>query len=232
MFKYIHLLIVCTCPSWRHAFYKHCCLLLCLSHLQAFAEASKELVIDCQNTPEVWADRSPPPFAKTNNLRRKVGSAKFARGQFINIVGRVLDSNCVPIDGASVRIWQANDIGFYHSQTVKLDQKDPNFTESGTAVTDNLGRYSFFTVMPGTDGDRAPHIKFSVVHHHFDLLETEMFFPFQLLNGRDKNFQHLLTSQQQRKLLLAKFVEYDSIAGADVYEFNITLEGKLKYKQY
>ena len=150
---------------------------------------------------------------------------------FINIVGRVTDSNCIPITGAVVRIWQANAFGVYEDDPSVFNNKDPNFVGSGSITTDNLGNYSFFTVMPAANGKRAPHIKFSVYYQGLKAIETEMFFPDQYLTSKDEVFKSQLNAKN-RKFLLAKLLRYDSMNNADIYEFNITLEGKLNYKQH
>lgn len=184
----------------------------------------------CQLTPALWSKYPPPTFITSNNLRRKVGSYKFAQGQFINITGQVLDSNCTPVTGAVVRIWQTNAMGVYEDDSAVFDNKDPNFAGSGTSITDNLGRYSFLTVMPASEKSRTPHIKFSIYHQDLPAFETEMFFPNQYLNSRDPTIKRQLNIQN-RKLLLAKHIGYANIDNADLYEFNITLEGNLNYKQ-
>jgi len=202
-------------------------LLLCAN----IASAESSTFAECQLTPAIWATYPPPTFTTSNNLRRKSGSYKFAQGHFVNIVGRVLDSNCTPVTGATVRIWQTNAMGVLENDPNAVDDKDPNFSGSGTAVTNNLGFYSFFTVMPAATENRAPHIKLSVYHSELAGLETEMFFPNQHLNERDQTLKRQLNIRN-RKLLLAKQIGYDKIENADIYEFNITLEGKLNYKQY
>lgn len=193
--------------------------------------AESEIINNCHITPAIWSEFTPPPFNTSNNLRRKAGSDKFAQGQFINIIGQVLDSNCIPVSDANVKIWHANAMGVYENDTDIFEDKDPDFTGSGYTVTDNLGRFSFFTIMPAASGKRAPHVKFSISHYMLNPLETEMFFPEQYLTKKDPVLNRQIAAAD-RNFLIAKTVKYDNIENADVYEFNITLEGELKYKQY
>ncbi|MCB2082325.1 MAG: hypothetical protein KDD76_06765, partial [Rickettsiales bacterium] len=108
-------------------------------------------ILDCALTPEVeTVSITYPGTAKinrTNNLRRKTGSAWVAKGVPVLIKGRVLDERCVPVPHALVEIWQAD------SKGRTLDGKgthimDPFFQGSGAAYTNNVGEYSFLTVYP------------------------------------------------------------------------------------
>lgn len=204
-------------------------ILVLLVSVQGFC--SDNTIKTCQVTPAIWADFPPPNFTTSNNLRKKNGSYKFANGDFINIIGKVFDQNCIPVTGAVVRIWQANAYGVFEDDDKIFDNKDENFAGSGTSITNNLGEYSFFTVMPGAFKNRAPHIKFSIYHKDLPVFETEMFFPNQNLTDKDLVLKKHINAND-RKLLLAKHIGYDTIKNADIYEFYITLEGRLNYKQY
>ncbi len=183
--------------------------------------------IQCPLTPEIWELTPVPSAHNSNNLRRLSGSAYFAQGNAINIIGRILDSNCVPVTGAKVEITQVDALG--HDVTHK--ERDKNFAGTGTAITDNLGRFSFFTVMPGPTNKRAPHIRFSVRHSDLPHFETEMFFADNFANHTDKVLhQHVKPGMVD--LLLAKYIGYDTKNAIDLYEFSITLTGTINYKTY
>ena len=195
--------------------------------LPIFAIAENN-AIDCQLTPAIWSVTTPPNFIQSNNLRKKNGAHNFAKGQFINIVGQVLDENCTPVTGARVRIWQADALGHWSDEP---DDMDINFAGSGVATTDNLGRYAFFTVMPATSNNHTPYINFSIYYQDLPPLETAMFFADRYLTNSNNKLKRQF-NVAKRKLLLAKHIGYDKMENADIYEFNITLEGKLNYKQY
>jgi protocatechuate 3,4-dioxygenase beta subunit len=94
----------------------------------------------------------PISFASTNNLVHKTGSFETAKGETIIIAGRLIDKNCIPISNGVVKIWQADSKGLM-SYRNSADQSqaagDPNFSGTGTATTDNLGRFIIYTVYPG-----------------------------------------------------------------------------------
>ncbi|CAL7962545.1 putative Dioxygenase [Alphaproteobacteria bacterium] len=244
-------------------------LLFCVNFSPFLAQAEGldgGVVAGCLPTPGIWGLSAKPAIYSTNNLVRKVGSAKFAKGRFIRIRGRVLDSRCVPVGRAVVQIWQADARGYYgfgavgeatylndrllYGSSIYSTEKtvtdesqdrneasvvDQNFTGSGCAVTDNLGYYSFFTIMPGTRGDeQVPKVHMHVSHCDFDPLETQMFFP-QYKNYSDQVLECAANNELLRGLLIASAEKQGALGqsvATEVYNFNIVLNGVNKYKEY
>jgi protocatechuate 3,4-dioxygenase alpha subunit len=91
-----------------------------------------------------------------------------AKGEVIEITGRVTQADGKPLDNAILEIWQASAAGRYD---------DPEFFGWGRAATDADGVYVFRTIKPGAVEGRAPHINllilFSGLMRH---LQTVMFF--------------------------------------------------------
>ena len=90
-------------------------------------------------------------------------------GDAIEIAGRVLDADGVPVVDAMVELWQANAAGRYHAAADRRDAVpiDPHFIGFGRASTDAAGVYRFRTVRPGCvpgpgDTMQAPHIALSL----------------------------------------------------------------------
>jgi protocatechuate 3,4-dioxygenase, alpha subunit len=90
-------------------------------------------------------------------------------GEAIEIAGRVLDAEDVPVVDAMIEIWQANAAGRYCStdDTREAVPIDPHFVGFGRASTDAEGVYRFRTIRPGRvpgpgDSLQAPHIALSV----------------------------------------------------------------------
>ena len=108
------------------------------------------------------------------------------------VQGRVLDSQCRPIAGADVEIWQACASGRYNNP--KDDNPaaiDPHFKYWGETRTDANGAYQFKTIVPGaypadTDWMRPPHIHFKVSRLGFHELVTQMYFAGNPLNDQDQ----------------------------------------------
>ena len=204
-----------------------------LAATTAFAD-DEVIVTSCEVTPSIWELKSPPELVKSNNLRRKTGSSEFAKGDFVTIEGRVVDSNCVPIEGVAVEIWQANSIGINQHDDGVFEKIDQNFESTGMTTTDNLGYYRFLSIMPGpSSGKRAPHVNFRLRHKDFMPIETEMFFENQVANGYDSNLNKQV-DLPKRHLLLAKGekINKNNTEEGIKYRFDITLEGKSKYKTY
>ncbi len=192
------------------------------------------LVASCEITPTIWEIKSPPQISSSNNLRRKTGSSEFAKGDFITIEGRVVDSDCVPVEGVAVEMWQANSLGVNQHEPKAFKNIDENFQSTGMAITDNLGYYRFLSIFPGPSSDkRAPHINFRLRHKDFIPVETEMFFENQMANGSDTNLIKQVDINK-RHLLVAKGekINKDISEEGIKYRFDITLEGKSKYKTY
>ncbi len=217
------------------------------------------MALSCTSTPAVWYGAAEkPPFYSTNNLRRKVGYAQFASGQCIQIIGRVLDRSCVPIQNALVQMWHADKNGFYRYNSsekrgylndnilytapvdqipasniqTNSDKLDKMFVGSGSAITDNLGYYRFYTIMPGIIEDSSPRVHFNIVYSRLMRLETTMFFPG---NYRDSELRAISDSELLRGALVAiKLKEeekfYDKVC--PIYRFDITMNIDAKYREY
>ena len=95
-------------------------------------------------------------------------SGKRARGEAIEITGRIVQGDGKPLDNAIVEIWQASSEG-------RLD--DPGFLGWGRAATNADGIYSFKTAMPGALPGRAPHVNFAILFSGLmRQLQTTLFF--------------------------------------------------------
>ncbi|KJV69104.1 protocatechuate 3,4-dioxygenase [Candidatus Neoehrlichia procyonis] len=190
------------------------------------------VIMNCVETPEIYnIQDKPKDFYMSNNLRRKVGSAVTAKGELIYIVGRVTDVNCIPVENVNVFMWQANTYGIYQNDfngtEIHTDNKyDENFSGSGKATTDNLGNYSFITVMPGKYSNRVPHVNFMLQHPEFLEFYTEMF--FSEYNNLVDPVLNRMVSPHLRKLLIAQYTVND--LGIKIYRFNITLGEQSTYK--
>jgi protocatechuate 3,4-dioxygenase beta subunit len=106
-----------------------------------------------------------------------------ASGEVIYVQGRVLDTDCRPVAGALVEIWQANRWGRYDHEKDAGNPRplDPNFQSWAEMLTDAEGRYRFKTIKPGSypaEGDwiRPPHIHFKIARRGYHELVTQMYF--------------------------------------------------------
>lgn len=90
-------------------------------------------------------------------------------GSPLAMSGQVLDTDCRPIAGALVEVWQADEDGDYH---------DDKLRASLTADPD--GRFAFTTIMPGrymqATGLRPAHLHYRVSAPGFRALVTQIYF--------------------------------------------------------
>ncbi|HZB68854.1 MAG TPA: hypothetical protein VE403_00665 [Sphingomicrobium sp.] len=130
------------------------------------------------------------PKDEDADLTRLRGTKGVARGEPINVIGRVVDLRGRPVRGVRLELWQANAVGRYdHPGDVRADAAlDPNFQGFAALITDRDGRFKFRTIKPAAymiPGDvRTPHIHFDV-HGRSERLVTQMYFPGEPLNERD-----------------------------------------------
>ncbi len=130
--------------------------------------------------------------ADLTHLRGRRGTAK---GQIIHLTGRVVNPQGRPLEGVKLEIWQANTHGRYaHINDTNDAPLDPNFQGYGVQVTDAKGRFRFKTIKPSAyptgagDWFRPPHIHYYVTGRH-EALVTQMYFPNEALNAKDRLLQ-------------------------------------------
>ena len=205
------------------------------------APFNDEIALDCTVTPDVNPDHiSLKEIGKSSNLIRKAGAARRANGQYIQVKGKVVDEDCLPISNATIKIWQADSTGKYAEEyelksewDVRDKNFDANFAYSGTAHTNNLGDFYFLTVLPAASKpDIAPHINLTIKHDDFQEKTTMMFFNKHPKNSNDINLNNI--EKDKRRLLIAKGNKLDPSGntGGREYVFQITLEGENKYRRY
>ncbi|HYJ53625.1 MAG TPA: protocatechuate 3,4-dioxygenase [Allosphingosinicella sp.] len=137
------------------------------------------------------------PLAENDaDLTRLAGHANRARGEIMELTGRVLDLQGRPIAGARLELWQANAAGRYlHEADPAVQPVDPDFQGYGAITTGADGAYRFVTIKPGSYdspiGRRPPHL-------HFDLRGrthrsvAQMYFPEDAEgNARDTLYRAL-----------------------------------------
>ena len=191
---------------------------------------------------EQLKDLSLPAFGESaigkwdNDLTKNARKNGEPIGERIKVSGKVMDEDGRPIKNALVEIWQANAAGRYiHRQEIHDAPLDPNFLGAGRMLTDNEGKYSFYSIKPGAypwgnhhNAWRPNHIHFSVMGHQIGhRLVTQMYFPGDPLFEFDPIFNSV--PQHARELLISKFkMDWTEPEFALAYEFNIVLNGPLK----
>ena len=142
------------------------------------------------------------------DLTRVKGRSGTAAGQPIQVIGRVVDLQGVPIRNAEVELWQCNAAGRYDHPGDRSNPAalDPGFQGFARLATDRDGEFRFRSVKPKDYdtpiGRRTPHIHFDVRGHR-ERLVTQMYFPNEPLNEID----FLLKKASPRESVIAEAVD-------------------------
>jgi protocatechuate 3,4-dioxygenase beta subunit len=104
------------------------------------------------------------------------------------VSGLVLTRTCRPLAGALVDFWQANDDGAYDNEGYRL---------RGHQFTDSEGRYRLETIVPGLYPGRTRHIHVKVQAPDRPVLTTQLYFPGEADNARDRIFDRELVMEME-----------------------------------
>jgi protocatechuate 3,4-dioxygenase alpha subunit len=158
----------------------------------------------------------PPRYvdAGANDLTTFKG--RKAKGEAIEIRGRVLQVDGAPLENLIVEIWQADAHGLYrHPADPRHQEADPDFLGWGRAATDAQGGYRFRTLRPGAPQGRLAHINFMFMFSGLmRILKTTMFFE----ESADPVLDAVPPSR--RKLLIGR------AESPDLYTFDVCLRGE------
>jgi protocatechuate 3,4-dioxygenase beta subunit len=109
-------------------------------------------------------------------------------GTQIIVTGYVLTTDCQPIANAWLDFWQADDQGVYDNAGYRL---------RGHLFTDETGRYTLETIVPGEYPGRPPHIHVKVQAPGGAVLTAQIYFPGMAANERDSIFDPALLAEVQ-----------------------------------
>ena len=127
-----------------------------------------------------------------------------AKGEVIEITGRVTQADGKALDNVVLEIWQADSQGRFDN---------PAFFGWGRAATDANGVYRFRTIKPGAYEGRAPHVNLLILYSGLmRQLQTTMFFEL----AKDPVLDAV--PADRRKRLVAQ-------REGTVYRFDIRLRG-------
>jgi protocatechuate 3,4-dioxygenase beta subunit len=147
------------------------------------------------------------PRDEDADLTRVRGAKGVAKGDPINVIGKVVDLHGRPVRGVTLELWQANAVGRYDHPGDRANPAalDPNFQGFARLTTDRDGNFKFRTIKPSAYntpiGMRTPHIHFDI-HGRLERLVTQMYFPGEPLNERD----FLLRTAEPRDSVIAEAI--------------------------
>jgi protocatechuate 3,4-dioxygenase beta subunit len=97
-------------------------------------------------------------------------------GTRLTLTGLVVTAGCARIAGGKVEIWQADANGVYDNA---------GYTLRGYVMTDDQGRFTIQTVVPGEYPGRTEHIHVKVTPPGGATLTTQLYFPGTAANDAD-----------------------------------------------
>jgi protocatechuate 3,4-dioxygenase beta subunit len=157
------------------------------------------------------------------DLTRIAGRPR-AKGQIIELSGRVLDMAGNPVAGARIDSWQTNGLGAYHHPADESGQpQDPGFQGGAIFAAGPDGAYWLRTVMPQPYGTRQRHLHFDVRGRQRRLM-TQMFFPGEP-NEKDSLYPTLRDPAVKARVV-ARQEGTPREAGAIAYRWDIILSGE------
>lgn len=157
------------------------------------------------------------------DLTKVAGQNGVAKGEIIEIFGKVLDQDLQPIEDVTIDLWQANHFGKYHHPHDTSDAPiDNNFQAWAILQSGINGRYKFKTVIPGAyplgeNQQRTPHIHLKISKKGYDSLLTQMYFPDHPLNQQDGLFKRKSLQEQAMMTAVRK-------GRSNQYQYNIIIE--------
>lgn len=116
------------------------------------------------------------PYYTPNTPQRTSLLEPGITGTPLLVTGYVLSTGCTPIAQALVDFWHCDDAGVYDNVGYKL---------RGHQFTDDAGRYTLETILPGVYPGRTRHIHVKVQAPNQPVLTTQLYFPNEPANARD-----------------------------------------------
>ncbi|WFF40653.1 protocatechuate 3,4-dioxygenase subunit alpha [Salinicola endophyticus] len=150
-----------------------------------------------------------------------------AKGEHIDLVGRVIDGNGDTVRDALLEAWQADADGEYQCQ---FDLAAPfNSFGRSAATAENDGEWRFATLKPGAvalaDGRRmAPHVNLAIFARGINIqLQTRLYFDDEEAANAACPILNAIESVTRRQTLIAI---RETREGRPCYRFDIRLQGE------
>lgn len=133
----------------------------------------------CDDGDEATITQTEGPYYTPSSPERVALVEPDMRGTRLVLTGQVVSTACAPLAGALVDIWQCDDAGVYDNEGFRL---------RGHQFTDAAGAYRFETILPGRYPGRTRHIHVKVQPRGGAVLTTQLYFPDEQENARDRIF--------------------------------------------
>lgn len=150
---------------------------------RAFAQGSRAplaLTPECGSASGTTPAQTEGPFFSPNTPLKRDFAADAPGGQPFLLAGLVVDAQCRPVPGALIELWHADEAGAYDNQGFRL---------RGHQFADDKGMWWFSTIVPALYPGRARHFHVKVQRPGAGVLTTQLYFPDDPGNGRDRLYR-------------------------------------------
>ncbi|WP_418317867.1 intradiol ring-cleavage dioxygenase [Piscinibacter sakaiensis] len=124
-----------------------------------------------------------------------------AAGEWLDLVGTVVDRQGRIIDRAEIEIWQCDVHGSYRHPRGAGARVDEAFQGFGSSVADAQGRYRFRTIKPAPYPGRTPHIHVRLRHPSFGEFTSQLFVDGEPANAGDFLFRQMSADEREAAML-------------------------------
>lgn len=142
----------------------------------------------CGDEDDVTPPQTEGPFYTPQTPERTSLLEPGISGTRMIVSGYVLSTKCEPLAHALLDFWHADDAGVYDNVGYKL---------RGHQFTDDQGRYTLETIVPGLYTGRTRHIHVKVQAPNQPVLTTQLYFPGEPDNAADGIFNPALLMDVQ-----------------------------------
>jgi protocatechuate 3,4-dioxygenase beta subunit len=160
------------------------------SNLRAAAGGNIAPTPECRDDDEPTPRQTEGPYFRTKSPQRQRLREPGMAGRPLEISGIVLSTDCLPIAGAKLDFWQCNHQGDYDNR---------GFVLRGHQFTDAQGRYLLETIEPASYPGRTRHIHVKVQAPYQPVLTTQLYFPGEPGNQRDRIFDSRMLMQMMTR---------------------------------
>lgn len=137
----------------------------------------------CTDGDDLTKQQTEGPYFTPESPEKRNLASDAPGGDPLTIAGFVLTADCRPAANALVELWHADQTGAYDNNGFKL---------RGHQFTDKEGRWWFNTIVPGLYPGRTRHYHLKVQRPGGEVLTTQLYFPGEVGNERDRIFDAAL----------------------------------------
>ncbi|MFF9603068.1 carbohydrate-binding protein [Streptomyces sp. NPDC014684] len=150
-----------------------------LARTFAATGTSVPLTPPCDDGDDPTPEQIEGPYFKPNSPQRTSLLEPGMPGTRLTVTGYVFGRACLPVAGALLDFWQADNDGAYDNTGFRL---------RGHQYTDSRGSFALTTIVPGLYPGRTRHIHVKLQAPGRPVLTTQLYFPNEPRNNTDTIF--------------------------------------------